>query len=224
MTIHFLQQGPHFPPPSGPGVPMFAALLMLIPVLMVIIGTVLGFRALRDIRMAEGRLGGAMLATLAAGLLPAAVILIVCGGGLAMLTQEISPVARRKEDLWVTIGVLAGLWFCFLMMRAMYREATGWVRPAPSQNAPKHSALTAAAIILTVVSSALVLYLLLDARGARNAAWLLGERRVPMFEIAMILLPAGLTCGILARAERPARVCAWICGSLFVVMLLVTAG
>jgi hypothetical protein len=223
MQLYIIQSGPHMSPPSGPGVPMFALMLMLIPVLMLIIGTVLGFGALRDIRLAEGRLGGAMLATFAAGLVPAAVILIVCGGGLAMLTQEISPAARRKEDLWVTFGVLAGLWFCYLMMRRMYREATGWVRPAPAQSAPKHSALTVAAIILTVVSTALVLYLVLDARGPRNAAWLLGDRRVQMFEVAMILLPAGLTCGILARTERPARVCAWICGSLFVVLLLLSA-
>ncbi len=223
MNVYFLQEGPHFPPPSGPGAPIFAMLLMLIPVIMVIAGTALGFRALQDIRMAEGRLGGAMLATLAAGLLPAAVILIVCGGGLAMLAEEISPAARRKEDLWITLGVLTGLWIGFLMMRGMHRRATGWVPPAVAQSAPQHSALTVASIILTVISAALVLYLILDARGPRNAAWQLGERRVPMFEVAMILLPAGLTCGILARAERPARVCAWICGALFVLMLLLAA-
>jgi len=222
MINYFLQSMPPSPP-SGPGVPVMAGLMMLLPALMVITGTVLGFRALHDIRLAEGRLGGAMLATVAGGLLPGIFIVIGCGFAFHEVLGGFAPPGRRRSDAWLTIGCGAGLWLTFLMMRGMYRGATGWQRPRPEPNAARHSALTTAAIILTVISIALVLYVLVDARGPQQAAWQFGERRVLMTEAAMLLLPAGFTCGILARAERPARVCAWICGSLFAVILLLSA-
>jgi len=88
-------------------------LMVIIPALMIIAGTVMGFRALRDIRVAEGALGGPVLATFAAGLVGAILIVIVCGAGLTMLAEEVVRGPRSRSDVWAVaggaVGVLLGL-------------------------------------------------------------------------------------------------------------------
>src|SRR5262245_734756 len=106
MTLlYFLQSGPAVPSAGG-GVPVVGAFLMIIPVVMVIIGMVMGFQALREIRLAEGRLGGAIPATLAAGLIPAAAIVFACGAGMVLLAEEMLPYPRSRSELWPTLGGL----------------------------------------------------------------------------------------------------------------------
>ena len=65
--------------------------LVSVPLILMLTGMVLGFSALRDIRLAHGKLGGAVLATLAAGLLPAIIITAMCGGLLAYGVQQLFP-------------------------------------------------------------------------------------------------------------------------------------
>jgi hypothetical protein len=205
-------------------------IIALLPALLLVVGTVLGFQALRDIRVAGGALGGVWRAVIAAGLLPAAVILIVCGGGLLMLVEEISPVPGDKEGIWVALGVMAGIWFCFLMLRAMHRHATGWVQPAV-ENLPR-SLLSTSAIVLTITGAAVFLLLMIRARnlepirremGEELTAPLVGSSQQVLFLLDLAVLLAGLICGVLARREPAGKVCAWICGVLFVLALLTTA-
>lgn len=218
MMLFFLQSGPSFDPSAGPGVPMVWMLVLVIPVLMVLLGTVLGFRALTEIRLAEGRLGGALRATFAAGLLPAAVVIFACSGGLTLLAEEIAPHARKREDLWVTLGVLAGLGISFLMMRGMYRQATGGVRPRAAEAQPQsRQGLANAALILTIIGG-LLIFTHFSSPDHREV---LGSLKPPqMLLLNLLVLTAGLTCGIIARPGRMGTVCAWICGSLMLFLVL----
>jgi hypothetical protein len=201
---------------------MIAVILMIFFVLMVIIGTVMGFRALRDIREAGGTLGGAMMATMAAGLLPGAAIVIACSGGLALLSEEIQP--RRvgiHSSAWVTVGVFLGIWLSFLMMRGMHRSATGWVpaaEPVASQ-APRNPVVGAAIALTTVGAALFLMVLIIPPLHMLNT---LGPS-IRYAQVDLLILVAGLVCGILGRREVAGRVCAWICGILFVVMLLLVA-
>jgi hypothetical protein len=218
MQYFILQAGP--PPPPHPAVPMAAFLFMIIPVTMVLTGMVLGFRALRDIRLAGGTLGGAMTATIAAGLLPAAFIVIVCGGGLTLLVESIAPASRSRSEAWMVLGAGLGLWISAIMMRGMYREATGWVPPRSAPDTTRHSALTTAAIVLTIVGGAIFLLLL---TGPRDRIFFAQNSRQAFVLLDTAVLLAGLTCGVLGRREAAAKTCAWICGSLFVFLLLIIA-
>ena len=191
-------------------------MVLILPALLIITGMVLGFRAINDIRESGGRLGGAMTAVFAAGLLPAVFICFLCGGGLVMLAEEISPRARASEDVIATLGTGIGIWLSFRMMRGMHRSATGWVAP-PARPVAEQSRLAAGAIILTVTGSALLLVLVLTPAQSR----FLGpddKRLIVLIDFAILL--AGLICGVLARRETAGRMCAWISGVLFVLALL----
>jgi hypothetical protein len=217
MQSFFLQTGvPH----PGEGAPNLVVLAILVPGLMLLIGTWLGFQALSEIRSRNGALGGAVMATLAAGLLPATIIVIACGGGLMLLADEFIRGSRARSGLWPIAGAAAGLWLSFVMMRAMYRTAIGWERPPRMPQEPARNALTAAAIVLTIVGAAILLVILT----------IPPERHVRLFDsrsglvyLDLAVLLGGLICGVLGRRERAATVCAWICGSLFVFLLIMTS-
>jgi hypothetical protein len=217
MQDFYLQPGvPH----PGDGVNTVMVLAMLVPALMILAGTWLGFQALSDIKSEKGALGGAVMAALAAGLLPATIIVIVCGGGLTLLAEEFVRGPRARSGLWPIAGGAAGLWLSFVMMRAMHRTATGWVRPARTLQDPARNALAAAAIVLTIVGAAILL-VILTVPPERHAR--LFDSRSGLVYLDLAVLLGGLICGVLGRRERAASVCAWICGSLFVFLLIMTS-
>ncbi|MFN0130771.1 MAG: hypothetical protein ACKV19_29255 [Verrucomicrobiales bacterium] len=204
---------------------IMAALMAALP----LTGAVIGFSALRDIREAKGRLGGAGWATAAAGFLPALIILILCGGGLSRLAEEVLHRPHNQVEFWAMAGVALGCWVSFLLLRGMYRRATGWVRPVPQQTSPA-SGLTVAAIVLTIVGAALLLLLLVSPAEHRavlggnilheRGAYLVSHTYHGMALLMVMALLGGLICGVIGRREAAAKFCAWISGSLFVVAVL----
>lgn len=221
-SLVFSQASPSVYPSGAPAVPILALVALVFPVLMIISGTLLGFRALRDIRLAEGKLGGVVSAMLAAGLFPAAVIVLLCGGGMVMIAEDVSPHWRSRSEVWGVLGGSVGVWLSFLMMRAMYRRATGWVPPAApgaAADAAK-TPLAAAAIVLTITGTALSLtYIIIPPLYLLNT---LGPP-IRFAQLALFVLVGGLICGVLSRRDQAGRVCAWICGVLFLVLLLTFA-
>ena len=219
MSLPFFLQVSAPPPGGAQEVHTVWIFMLIIPMLMVIIGMTMGFQALKDIRLAEGRLGGAMTATLAAGFVPSIFIVLLCGGGMVMLVEEILPRDRSRIAAWPTAGGAVGVWLSFLMMRGMYRQATGWVRPAPPKG--KASQLTVASIVLTITGGALLLVLMLTvhqthARGF-SAVYSMREGLL-LFDLAVLV--AGVICGVLAREEKAARVCAVFSCMFFLVLVL----
>jgi hypothetical protein len=190
-------------------------IIALLPALMVIIGTVLGFHALRDIRVAGGSLGSVKRAVFAAGLLPALLIIAACGAGGMFLAEDVLYRPRSQSDTWTTIGCIGGIWLSFLMLRGMHRQATGWVRPARVEG--QQSRLAMGAIVLTIIAAAVLLFLILTPAQSRFLP-ADAKRLVVLADFVMLL--AGLICGVLARQEKAGKVCAWICGALFVLALL----
>lgn len=211
----FLQAVVDSPVPRNPGLSPLSIFLMLIPVVMIIAGTVLGFHALRDIRLASGRLGGPVLATLAAGLLPAIVVVIACAAAVNELMEAMVPPGRRRDELWIPVGCALGLWLSFLMLRGMYRQATEWVRPASARAAMSRTAT--AALILTILGGLLIFTYISRPDFVR----VLGEwTPKEMVFVNLVVLTAGLICGVIARAETTGKICAWICGGLFLFLVL----
>lgn len=192
--------------------------LVSVPLILMLTGMVLGFSALRDIRLAHGKLGGAVLATLAAGLLPAIIITAMCGGLLAYGVQQLFPMRIWRSDMWWMGGAVAGVWLSYLMMRGMHRKATGWVPPPGAAEAVR-SQLVTAAIVLTIAGAALTFLLMVP------AFYLFGDlrSRYVLMVVTLPVLLAGLICGVLSREAKAGRVCAWICGVLFVVLVLTHA-
>jgi hypothetical protein len=194
---------------------MISSVLSLILLLVPLTGMVLGFSALRDIREANGRLGGAMLATFAAGLLPALLIVAACAAGLTLLVEAISPSARARSELFLVLGSAGGVWLSFLMMRGMYRQATGWVPPASAGTALSRPAT--AALILTIMGGLLIFTYFSRPDNVRVVGmWTPRELVI----VNLALLTAGLICGVIARAETTGKVCAWICGGLFFFLMI----
>ena len=203
--------------PSGIQValPVAWMIVLLLPSIMLLTGTILGSLALRDIRLANGKLGGAMLATLAAGLLPACIITGFCGGLLVYAVTLISPVMAQSPIYWWWGGAVAGAWLSYIMLRGMYRHATGWV-PPPGAAAAARSHLATAAIVLTIAGGGLAFLLIVP------SFHLFGDfrSRNVLMVVTLPILLAGLICGVLARQEKSGSVCAWICGVLFVILVL----
>ena len=211
-------------PYSPPGVPLAWGLLLLLPVLMVITGTVLGFRALRDIRLAGGTLGGPMIATLAAGLLPAVLIVAMCGFGMGLFAEFMRPNPSPRNDglmhdpdAWGLAGAMVGAWTSFLMLRGMHRRATGWVNPVTGDQDGVRSGLSTTAIVLTIVGTAGALFVMGTMRRLSHGA---AEK---ILIVDLVILVAGTVCGVLTRHEPAGKPCAWICGLLFVWLVLLTA-
>jgi hypothetical protein len=104
-------------------------MLLALTVVLILAGLVLGYMALGDIRRERGRLGGAAMATVAAGLLPSLVICGACGTLMALLGIALGQTARRPENVWVLLGLVVGMVLSFLMLRSMYRwSGAAWRR------------------------------------------------------------------------------------------------
>jgi len=202
-------------PQGVQGVSFLAIIGLLVPILMIIVGTTFGWVALKNIRLSNGALGGPVLATFAAGLLPAAVILVICGGTMNYLAEEVLKRPRAQLDFWITGGVAIGVWLSFLLLRGMYRGAVGWTRPQAAEFAS--SRLAMGAIVLTILGGAMMLVLLTLIAGRDRVSH---DMMMLLQLINCALLVAGLVCGVLSRREKAARVCSWICGILFVVQVL----
>ena len=219
-----LLQATYSPSSSQIAMPVAWMSVLLVPVIMLFLGTVLGSLALRDIRRAHGRLGGAMLATLAAGLLPALIIIFACGAVLTLFMESLSPAARARSEVFLILGAGIGVWLSFLMLRAMHRQATGWVKPVAS--APSRSALATAAIIFTINGGVLMLLMIsanAGLRSPRQLVWLprdtfIGMQVLPL--AAIVLTLTGLICGLLSRHEPAGKTCAWISGALLLAEVL----
>jgi uncharacterized membrane protein len=201
---------------SGPtvsaGVEManWGVLLLALTVVLILTGLVLGYMALGDIRRERGRLGGAVMATVAAGLLPAVVICGVCAVLMTLLGSGlVGSAALRPEGVWGLPGLVVGMVPSFLMLRSMYRGAKGW---EPVAAVPvERSAMATAALVLTILGGALLLVVLI------------GRWRADFVPLSLGVHVAGLICGVLSRSEPTGRWCAWLSGGMFVVLLLLTA-
>lgn len=186
----------------------WGVMLLALTVVLILTGLVLGYLALGDIRRERGRLGGAAMATVAAGLLPSLVICGVCGVLMALLGVALGQVGRRPENVWVLLGLVVGMVLSFLMLRSMYRGAKGW---EPVAVVPvERSGMATAAMVLTILGGALLLVALVG-------RW---QFYVPL---SLGVNVAGLICGVLSRSEPTGRWCAWLSGGMFVVLLLLTA-
>lgn len=209
----------------GPqGIPTWGLLALSIPIIMIFAGMSLGFSALKDIRLANGSLGGAMMATFAAGLLPAVVIVVICGFGLNELAVAILPNPRPRNDglmndpdAWGFAGAISGVWISFLMLRGMNRRATGWLNPVTGDQEGARSGLATAAIVLTIVGVAVALFVMATMRRSSYGA------RQEILIAELMILVAGTVCGVLTRHEPAGKPCAWICGLLFIFLLLLAA-
>jgi hypothetical protein len=194
---------------AGVNVANWGVMLLALTVVLILAGIVLGFAALADIRRERGRLGGAAMATVAAGLLPALVICGVCGVLMSLLGSQLGMVGRRPESVWGLVGLLVGMVLSFLMLRSMYRGAKGW---EPVAVAPvERSGMATAALVLTILGGALLLVVLI------------GRWRPDFVPLSLGVHVAGLICGVLSRSEPTGRWCAWLSGGMFVVLLLLTA-
>ena len=218
MNLIFAQEAA--PLPHSPEYPLLMTwlVLILVPALMIFIGTSRGFQALNDIRHSGGALGGAGRATVAAGLLPAALLIAACGAGLTFLAEEVMHRERREMDTWTTAGCVAGLGLAFLLMRRLYRHTTGWVRPArvPAETT---SGLATTSVVLTIVGAALALFLLTVPSNRIFA--LMDYSREALLLFNLVILLGGLICGVLSRQESAGKTCAWISGVLFVFLLAI---
>ena len=187
----------------------WGVMLLALTVVLILAGIVLGFAALADIRRERGRLGGAAMATVAAGLLPALVICGVCGVLMSLLGSQLGMVGRRPESVWGLVGLLVGMVLSFLMLRSMYRGAKGW---EPVAAVPvERSGMATAALVLTILGGSLLLVVLI------------GRWRPDFVPLSLGVNVAGLICGVLSRSEPTGRWCAWLSGGMFVVLLLLTA-
>ena len=188
----------------------WGVMLLALTVVLILTGLVLGYMALGDIRRERGRLGGAAMATVAAGLLPSLVICGVCVVLMTLLGSAlVGSAARRPEGVWGLPGLVVGMVLSFLMLRSMYRGATGWV---PVAAVPvERSAMATAALVLTILGGALLLVVLI------------GRWRADFVPLSLGVHVAGLICGVLSRSEPTGRWCAWLSGGMFVVLLLLTA-
>ncbi len=184
-------------------------ILLGLTVVLILTGLVLGYMALGDIRRERGRLGGAVMATVAAGLLPSLVICGVCGALMTLLGSAlVGSAALRPENVWGLLGLVVGMVLSFLMLRSMYRGAKGW---EPVAAVPvERSGMATAALVLTILGGALLLVALVG-------RW---QFYVPL---SLGVNVAGLICGVLSRSEPTGRWCAWLSGGMFVVLLLLTA-
>lgn len=185
-------------------------MLLGLTVVLILTGLVLGYMALGDIRRERGRLGGAVMATVAAGLLPAVVICGVCAVLMSLLGSGlVGSAALRPEGVWGLPGLVVGMVLSFLMLRSMYRGAKGW---EPVAVVPvERSGMATAALVLTILGGALLLVVLI------------GRWRPDFVPLSLGVNVAGLICGVLSRSEPTGRWCAWLSGGMFVVPLLLTA-
>lgn len=189
-------------------------MLLGLTVVLILTGLVLGYMALGDIRRERGRLGGAAMATVAAGLLPSLVICGACGTLMALLGIALGQTSRRPENVWVLLGLVVGMVLSFLMLRSMYRGAKGWepVAAVPVATVPvERSGMATAAMVLTILGGSLLLVVLI------------GRWRADFVPLSLGVHVAGLICGVLSRSEPTGRWCAWLSGGMFVVLLLLTA-
>jgi hypothetical protein len=186
-------------------------MLLALTVVLILAGLVLGYMALGDIRRERGRLGGAAMATVAAGLLPSLVICGACGTLMALLGIALGQTARRPENVWVLLGLVVGMVLSFLMLRSMYRGATGWAPVATAAVPVERSGMATAALVLTILGGALLLVVLI------------GRWRPDFVPLSLGVHVAGLICGVLSRSEPTGRWCAWLSGGMFVVLLLLTS-
>jgi|GEM_PF-5328592 len=213
------------PPPPSDAFPVVGVLLAVITAILILTGMILGFRALHDIRVSNGTLGGAMMATFAAGLLPALFIVAACCAAVMLLGQGLTA-NRLNHGVLLLPGSGAGVWLSFLMMRAMHREATGWMPPALDTVVVSRSGCATSAIVLTIIGSALTLVLFLfvlpGTRRSEVYDWHSRVNQLLVLDFAVLL--AGFICGVLARREAAGRTCTWISGALFVLFLLIVAG
>lgn len=189
--------------------------VLLLPVILLVAGIILGSLALRDIRLANGRLGGAVLATLAAGLLPAFILTGFCGGMLVYGVTLLFPHMAQRPNYWWLGGAAAGAWFSWLMLRGMYRKATGWV-PPPGAAAAARTRLATAAIVLTIAGAALTFMLMVPSFYPYGDI----RSRPVLLVVTLPVQISGLICGVLSRGEKSGTTCAWISGVLFVILVL----
>ena len=190
----------------------------LLPFLLMFSGMALGFSALRDIRAAGGRLGGATAAVLAVGLLPSILIIALCISGVSLATEPPGPFMHQRLPLARCLGLAAGCWLSFLMMRSWHRQATGW-EPTPANQVAARSGTGTAALVLTIIGAVLVLLL----ATAREPRWFPGLEEGPSLLLLLGVLVGGLVCGVLARREPAGRTCAWLSGTLLLIVLLTSA-
>ncbi len=219
--MHILQAGPPPELSSGPNVPLVWLIFTVIPAVMIFTGMVMGFRALHDIRYADGALGGSIMAAVAAGLLPALIIVGASGAAMTQLGALLTPAHYPRSRVWLAVGAGIGVWLSFMMMRGMHRGATGWTPPVADTLAfHGRSLLATAAIVLTIAGAAVMLLaLVLPAEGLR---FIVDSRKgVMLLNLPVIL--AGLICGVLSHRETAGKTCSWICGALFAVLLLLFA-
>jgi uncharacterized membrane protein len=181
---------------GGVEVANWGVMLLALTVVLILAGLVLGYMALGDIRRERGRLGGAAMATVAAGLLPSLVICGVCAVLMTLLGSGlVGSAARRPENVWVLLGLVVGMVLSFLMLRSMYRGAKGW---EPVAAVPvERSGMATAALVLTILGGALLLVVLI------------GRWRADFVPLSLGVHVAGLICGVLSRSEPTGRWCAW---------------
>ena len=118
------------------------------------------------------------------------------------------------------LGVMGGLWLCFLMMRGMYRQATGWVAPAEAARRAPLTGTATAALIFTILGGLLIFTYI----SRPDFMVVLGPFTArEMVPVNLAVITAGLICGVIARAETTGKVCAWICGALFLFLVLAHA-
>ena len=190
----------------------WGVMLLALTVVLILTGLVLGYMALGDIRRERGRLGGAAMATVAAGLLPAVVICGVCAVLMTLLGSGlVGSAARRPEGVWALPGLVVGMVLSFLMLRSMYRGATGWVPVTTAAVPVERSGMATAAMVLTILGGSLLLVVLI------------GRWRPDFVPLNLGVNVAGLICGVLSRSEPTGRWCAWLSGGMFVVLLLLTS-
>lgn len=187
-------------------------ILLGLTVVLILTGLVLGYMALGDIRRERGRLGGAAMATVAAGLLPS---LMICGVCVVLMTllgsALVGSAALRPENVWGLVGLVVGMVLSFLMLRSMYRGAKGWEPVAAATVPVERSGMATAALVLTILGGALLLVVLI------------GRWRADFVPLSLGVHVAGLICGVLSRSEPTGRWCAWLSGGMFVLLLLLTA-
>ena len=194
-------------------------MIALLPLLLMASGMALGFAALGDIRRAGGRLGGAVAAVLAAGLLPSLLIIACCVSAVSLATEPSGPMMHPRLPLARSLGLAAGCWLSFLMMRSWHRRATGWDPAVDGRGSAARGGTGTAARILTIIGAVLML---LQAT-ARQRRWLPGLEEGQAMLLLLSVLIGGLICGVLARHESGGRTCAWVCGSLLIIVLATTA-
>ena len=152
------------------------------------------------------------MATAAAGLLPSLVICGVCGTLMTLLGSAlVGSAALRPENVWGLLGLVVGMVLSFLMLRSMYRGATGWVPVTTAAVPVERSGMATAAMVLTILGGSLLLVVLI------------GRWRPDFVPLSLGVHVAGLICGVLSRSEPTGRWFAWLSGGMFVVLLLLTA-